>query len=59
VLAVGYAGLVGLSRIYLGVHYPADVVAGWCLGVAWTLAVWLAWSALLRRGDRSGRASPD
>ncbi|ATQ41797.1 phosphatase PAP2 family protein [Caulobacter mirabilis] len=47
--AVGVALLVGASRVYLGVHWPSDVLAGWCLGAAWALGWWLAVQALDRR----------
>ncbi|MBN2905111.1 MAG: phosphatase PAP2 family protein [Rhodobacteraceae bacterium] len=43
-LAVGLPVLIGVSRIYLGVHWPSDVLAGWTLGAGWALAVWLVMS---------------
>jgi undecaprenyl-diphosphatase len=48
--AVLLALLIGASRIYLGVHWPTDVLAGWCLGAAWALACWTVVTWLAPRG---------
>jgi undecaprenyl-diphosphatase len=42
--------LIGISRVYLGVHYPTDVLAGWTVGLVWALLCWLAAWYLQRRG---------
>jgi undecaprenyl-diphosphatase len=49
-VAVVMTVLIGISRIYLGVHWPTDVLAGWCLGAAWALFCWLVALWLQRRG---------
>ncbi|MGU3404687.1 phosphatase PAP2 family protein [Methylobacterium brachiatum] len=50
-LAVFLTIMVGLSRMYLGVHYPSDVLAGWCVGGAWAVLCWTVALWLQRRGE--------
>lgn len=42
--------LIGTTRIYLGVHYPTDVLAGWSVGFSWALFCWLVAQHLQKRG---------
>jgi len=57
VSAIFLTVLVGVSRVYMGVHYPSDVLAGWCLGAAWALACSMLAYWLQQRGKVAPSAS--
>jgi undecaprenyl-diphosphatase len=50
-VAVMLTTAVGLARIYLGVHYPTDVLAGWLAGLVWALLCWLVARYFQNRGS--------
>lgn len=57
-VAVLLTAAVGVSRVYLGVHWPSDVLAGWMIGAAWALLCYLLADWLGRRGGIEPEIEP-
>jgi undecaprenyl-diphosphatase len=53
-LAACMVVLIGVSRLYFSVHYPTDVLGGFCAGLAWLVAVQTSWRGIEWRRDRAG-----
>jgi len=58
-LALGVSAIIGVSRVYLGVHWPSDVLAGWAAGSVWALIVWGATHLLQRTGKIEPEPAPE
>ncbi|WP_166825287.1 phosphatase PAP2 family protein [Thalassoroseus pseudoceratinae] len=59
VVAASLSIIVGVSRVYLGVHYPTDVFAGWAAGLIWALTCWMIARRLQKRGTVESETASD
>ena len=57
-IAITLTLLVGISRVYLGVHWPTDVLAGWSAGAIWAVFCSLIERALIRQRTLEGQGPP-
>ena len=58
-VAIGLAALIGLTRLYLGVHYPTDVLAGLLVGFSWALVMGLVARSLRQHSPELRAEAPD